>query len=231
MSLAPDVDEDLSTSSRRSPSQEKERDWWSADLEGEMEMLELEGRFTVTAGGSVHPEGKADHRSTQTVFTKEGSEGVKGAENEKQGMEVDEVIPGTQLSSNEADGGLKLGEVEEPQAARVEVQGPKRRTVIHVRERLAHEDFSQEEADEIGFVPRASSEPRGSIHWCDNRCSEKAIRYMQIASMVTDEGGEARTINLCRPCYNQNLVQQGKQPLKAAEWTEIVERTAHHDRL
>ena len=40
-------------------------------------------------------------------------------------MEVDEVIPGRQPSSNEVYGGLKMCEVEEQQAARVEVQGPK----------------------------------------------------------------------------------------------------------
>ena len=62
----------------------------------------------------------------------------------------------------------------------------------YVRETLA---ISQEEADKIGFVPSASSEPRGAIYWCDNRCSDKALRYMQIASMVIEEGGEAHTIN------------------------------------
>ena len=60
-----------------------------------------------------------------------------------------------QPSSNEADGGFTMCEVEEQQAARVEVQGPKRRAVLrveseetqdYVSERLAHEDFSEEEA-------------------------------------------------------------------------------------
>ena len=117
-------------------------------------------------------------------------------------------------------------EVEEQQAARVEVQGPKRRVIRveseetqdHVSERLAHEELSQEEAEEIGFVSSALSESQGATHWCDNRCSEKAPRYMQIASMVTEEGGEARTINLCKRCYNESLVQQGKQPLNSEEW-------------
>ena len=38
-----------------------------------MEKLEAEGSFSVTAGGSMDPEGKAD------------GEGVKGAKNERQG--------------------------------------------------------------------------------------------------------------------------------------------------
>ena len=161
------------------------------------------------------------------------------AEDERQEMEVDEVILGMQPSSNETDGGFVMCEVEEQQAARVEVQGSKRRVIRVdleetqdcVRERLAHEDISQEEADEIGFVPIASSDFRGAVHWCDNRCSEKTLRYSQIASMVTEEGGEVRTINLCRPCHSARLVQQGKQPLKPKEWRESVERKAHRGRL
>ena len=59
----------------------------------------------------------------------------------------------------------------------------------------------------------------------------KALRYMQIASMVMEEGGEARTINLCQLCYNEKPVQQGKQPLKSKERREVVERKAHCGRL
>ena len=92
------------------------------------------------------------------------------------------MIPGTQPSSNAADSVSTISEVEEQQAARVEVHDPRRRVIRvyseetkdHVHERLAREDFSQEEADEIGFVPSALSETRGAIHWCDNRCNEKA---------------------------------------------------------
>ena len=85
--------------------------------------------------------------------------------------------------------------------------------------------------DEIGFVPSASSEPRGAHYWCDNRCSDKALRYMLIASMAILEGGEARTINLCQLCFTAKLVQPGKQPLKSQEWHEVVENKAHRGRL
>ena len=79
------------------------------------------------------------------MLTKEEGEEVKGTENEGQGMEADEVIPWMQASSNEADGGLIMCEVEEQQAARVEVPGPKKRvmrvesveTQDYVRESLA----------------------------------------------------------------------------------------------
>ena len=59
-------------------------------------------------------------------------------------------------------------------------------------------------------MPIALCEPREAIYFCDNRCSEKAISYWQIASMVVEEGGEAYTVKLCLQCYNEELVQQGK---------------------
>ena len=93
-------------------------------------------------------------------------------------------------------------------------------TQDHVRETLA---ISQEEAEEMGFGPSALGEPREAIHWCDNRCSEKAIRYWQVASTVVEEGGEARTINLCQQYDNEKLVQQGTQQLKLWHRTGVVE--------
>ena len=129
--------------------------------------LEVEGGFSGAEGGPMDPKGKVGHCSARTKNTKEGSGDVKGAENEKLGskMEVDGAAPGMQTSRNETGGGLKMCEVEDRQEARVELQGPKRRvirveseeTLDYVRERLAHEELSQEEAAEIGFVPNALS--------------------------------------------------------------------------
>ena len=70
-----------------------------------------------------------------------------------------------------------------------------------------------EEAEDIAFVPSALSEPRGPKKFCDNRCSEKAVRYWQIASVLVEEGVEAHTVNVCQQCYNEQLVQQGKPRL------------------
>ena len=88
----------------------------------------VEGSFSAAEDGSMDPERKADHWSARTVLTKEG-EDLKGTENERQGMEVDEVIARMQPSSNETDAGFTICEVEEQQAARVEVQGPERRVI------------------------------------------------------------------------------------------------------
>ena len=192
-SAAQETDDAMSESSWTALAKEKERDWWSVDLEGEMEKLEVVGLLSGAEGGSVDPVRKMGHWSARMESAKEGSEEPKGAEKEKQEkeMEVDEATP---------------------QEASAEVQSPKRKvtrveseeTQDYAWETLA---ISHEEAEEVGFVPSALGEPRRTIHWCDNRCSEKAIKYWQIASMVTEEGGEARTIKLC---YNAKLVLEEK---------------------
>ena len=70
-----------------------------------------------------------------------------------------------------------------PQEGSVEIQSPTRKVIRveseetqdHVRETLA---ISQEEADEMGFVPSALSEPRRAVYWCYNRCSEKGRQVL-----------------------------------------------------
>ena len=84
---------------------------------------------------------------------------------------------------------------------------------------------------EIGFVPSALSELPDAIHWCDNQCSEHRSMFNQIAAMVTEEGSEAHTFNLCKLCHIERLARRGKQSVKAAEWREVVKRKAHRRRL
>ena len=54
--------------------------------------------------------------------------------------------------------------------------------------------------------------------------SERAVRYLQIASMV-EEGGEAHTVNLCQLC-NEQLVQQDKPRPILWQWRGVVEKKA-----
>ena len=127
---------------------------------GDMEKLEVAGPWPGTEGGSMDPTRKMGH---------EVKEKPKEVE-----MEMEDDVP---------------------QEERVDIPSPNRKvirveseeTLDHVRETLA---ISQEEAEEMGFVPSALGEPRRPIFWCDNRCSENAIRYLQIASLVVEEGGE-----------------------------------------
>ena len=62
-SLGQDADDAMSASSWTSVAKWKERDWWSVDLEGETEKLEVEGGFSRTERGSVDPERKMGHWS------------------------------------------------------------------------------------------------------------------------------------------------------------------------
>ena len=41
-----------------------------------------------------------------------------------------------------------------------------------------------------------------AILWCDDH----GFRFNQIAEMTTKEGGEARTIKMCKLCHNGRLV-------------------------
>ena len=131
--MAQDADEAMSESSWTALAKGRERGWWSIDLEGETENLDVTGPWSGTEGGSVDSKGKMCH---------EESEKPKEAE-----MEVD-------------------GEV--PQEVSVEIQSPKRKVIRvepeetqdYVRGTLT---ISEEEAEEMGFVPSALSEPRGPI--------------------------------------------------------------------
>ena len=82
--VAQDADDAISESSWIFWAKGKERDWWSVDLEGDTEKLEVAGLLSRTEGGSVDPEGKMSHRSARIKITREESEEPKGAEKGKE---------------------------------------------------------------------------------------------------------------------------------------------------
>ena len=185
--MAQDADDAMSESSGTALAKGKERDWWSIDLEGEMEKLEVVG---PCEGGSVDPK-------RWPLVAREESEMSKEAQEES-----------------------------------VEIQSPKKvireeseETQGYVCESLA---ISQEEAEEMGFVPSALGEPRGPIHWCDTRYSEKAIRYWQIDPMVVDEGSKKNSGG--RSSEKQERIQgQWQQEPPFREVLERVKRSADAD--
>ena len=79
-------------------------------------------------------------------------------------------------------------------------------TQDYVREPL---NMSQEEAEEMSFVPSATSIPRWPVFWCDKHCSDKALRFWQFASAVVEDGEEVHTVNLCQHCRNESLTAHG----------------------
>ena len=87
--------------------------------------------------------------------------------------------------------------------------------------------ISQEEGEEFAFVPSAFSKPRGFIYFCASRCSEKAGRHWQFASVVVEVGGESHTVNLCQECHNEQMVQEGKPRLNSWQRRAVVEKKAH----
>ena len=69
------------------------------------------------------------------------------------------------------------------------------------------------------------------MFWCDNRCSDKALRFWQFASVVVGDGEEVSTVNLCQQCHNESLTAQGLATLKNWQWKAVVEMNAHRGRL
>ena len=116
------------------------------------------------------------------------------------------------------------------------VQSPKRK-VIRLESEETQENVressivSWEEAEETSFVPSALSIPRGPMFWCDNRCSDKTLRFWQFASAVVDDVKESYTVNLCQQCYNERLTAQGLEPLNSWQWKAVAEKKAHRGRL
>ena len=85
------------------------------------------------------------------------------------------------------------GESEAPEEEGEEVKSRKRKVIRvessetqdYVREAT---DLSQEEVEEISFVPSAISIPQKPLFRCDNRCIEKTLSFWQLASVVIKEG-------------------------------------------
>ena len=58
------------------------------------------------------------------------------------------------------------------------------------------EEIDTEEMEELRCISNAVSEPRCALHMCDNKCSKESYKFYQLAAMVTEGGGKARTNQL-----------------------------------
>ena len=58
LKMAQETDEAMSELSWTALSKKKESDWWSIDLEHDMEKLEVVGPWSGTEGGSANPKGR-----------------------------------------------------------------------------------------------------------------------------------------------------------------------------
>ena len=104
----------MSESSWSALAKGKERDWWSIDLEGEVEKLKVRGPWSVTEGDSVEPEERLGHKSDRTKVARVEKEKLKEDE-----MEVD--VDASQGESVETQK-FKKGAVRYWQFASVEVE-------------------------------------------------------------------------------------------------------------
>ena len=97
-----------------------------------------------------------------------------------------------------------------------------------VREAL---NLSSDEAEETSFVTSAISIPQRPMCRCDNRCSDKALRFWQVASVVVDDVQESYTVNLCQQCFYERLTPKGLAPLTNWERKAVLEKKPHRGRL
>ena len=161
----------MSESSWTALAKGRERYWCSIESEGEVEGLEVMGQWSATESESTDPKGETRHRSARTKTVREEREKQKKVE-----MEVDDEAP--QEASVKS-------EVRKKES---NLGGIRRDAGLRTRD-------TGNQPEEMGFVPCALSIPRGPVYWCDNRCSDKTIRYWQMASFVVEDDGEAHTHN------------------------------------
>ena len=91
-----------------------------------------------------------------------------------------------------------------------EILSPKRKVIRaeseetqdYVKESL---NLIRDEAEETSFLPSAFCIPQRPKFWCDNRCSDNALKFWQFASVVVEDGKESYTANLCQQCYNESM--------------------------
>ena len=203
--MAPEVDEAMSKSSWTALAKGKERYWWSIDLEGEVEKLEVRGPWSVTKGDSVDPKGEVGRRSDHT----------KVARKEKVTLKEDEMEVNA----------------EAPQGRSAEIKSP-RRQVIRVESEEAQDyvcgmlALSREEAEELALcvcVSLASHE--------DPFISATVVAVRK----RSDTGGSLRRwwlkkvekptqLILCQQCYNEQMVQQDKPRLNPWQWRAALEK-------
>ena len=99
----------------------------------------------------------------------------------------------------------------------------------HLDQKMEAED--EENMEEPSSVPSAFSETRRALHMCDNKCGAKGFKFFEIAALVSDEGGAARTINFCRKCYNERRLKQGEEGVNGVKWRAMIEQKSPRGKL
>ena len=117
-----------------------------------------------------------------------------------------------------------------------EIQSPKRKVIRVVSEETQNyvresTNLSWDEAEEMSFVPGAIGIPQRPMFWCDNRCSDKALRFWQFALVVVEYGKESHMANLCQQLQRkldgkgsgafEELAVEGSRGKEGASWQAV----------
>ena len=169
----------------------------------------------------LEPEGEAEVPETIIV-----SDGLEGTFVDLDGESRHEQVE-AKLSRREREvPGEEGEEIKSPKRKLIRVESEE--TQDYVREAVSAE---QEEEEERFFVPSAVSVPPKPVFRCDKQCSEKTLSYWQLASVVVNEGNEAKTTKLCQKCFNKHLQAKGETPLSNVQWRQVVEKKAYRGRM
>ena len=52
---------------------------------------------------------------------------------------------------------------------------------------------------------------------CDNECRAEGFKFFEIAAVVSEGGGAAHTMNLCKKCHNERRAKQGEAEVTASK--------------
>ena len=85
--------------------------------------------------------------------------------------------------------------------------------------------------EELCFASSAVSEPRWALRKCDNKCRAKGFKFSNIAAIVSEVGGAAHAIHLCKKCCNEGRLKQGEAEVNGATWRAIIEQKSSRAKL
>ena len=157
----------------------------------------------------VNSEGEGRHRHARTKMAMKGRK--KQTTSEKEANQNAHQEEGAEVESSKR------------KVIRVESQ----ETKDYERESL---NLSRDEAEEFTFVRSAISIPRGPMCRCDNRCSAKALRFWQFASLVSRMVRSITRPICVRLCNHERSTARGLTPVKNWQWKAVVEKKDHHGR-
>ena len=91
--------------------------------------------------------------------------------------------------------------------------------------------------EEMGFVPKAVSEPAGCReplrvkHMCDKKCNEEGFNFCDLAAIVADADDKPHTIHFCRNCYHCRLTERGEPNINQCSLEKMIRHETSRDRL